>query len=151
MRFSGFYCTLFHALRLNCFLLSLSTSCISIAIPQALGIIPLDFPSGYQLSVPFLGLQEALGRWSPEAWYMGVMAHQSSLPGNDSGPGLHRKAFRRSWPSLVPGRTNWFSGLHVPLPHLCLPAGALVLWHLALHLESARSPQAGLPTLIPQT
>lgn len=41
--FSGLYCTLFHALRLNCFLLSLSTSCISIAIPRALGIIPLDF------------------------------------------------------------------------------------------------------------
>lgn len=58
---------------------------------------------------------------------MGVMAHQSSLPGNDSGPGLHRKAFRRSWPNLVPGRTNWFSGLHMPLPHLCLPIWLYIL------------------------
>lgn len=53
---SGFYWTLSHALGPNFLPLSLSKSCISTAIPQALGIIHLDFPSSYQLSVPCLGL-----------------------------------------------------------------------------------------------
>lgn len=49
------------------------------------GRLPLDFPSHCQLSVPCLGLSEALGRWSPEAQGCGCEGPASSLPGNDSG------------------------------------------------------------------
>lgn len=57
-------------------------------------------------------------------------------------------AFRKSWPDFVPGRTNWFRGLPTPLPP---PGRHASTWHLALCRESAQSPQAGLPALIPKT
>lgn len=110
-------------LGLSCFLASFSTFCMSFNRLWASSFcISLLGPLGpcYQLSSPLPGLQETLGRWSPDAQGCGS---EHSSPRSDAGAGLHVKAFRGSWPDLVPGWTDWLGGLHMPSLHPCLPTG----------------------------
>lgn len=128
-------------------------------IQQTLGIMLLDFPSRASwpmLSalyvVPYLGSRKHWedGLLIPRG--VGLMAYQYSSPGSDAGAGLHVKVFRGSWPDLVPGWTDWLSGLHTcPHPTPVYPqAGTQALWHLAYVMSQPGTPRHVCPLSFPR-